>query len=117
MESQWAGYLFIQKSKVIPKFLFKAYNLLNGKFEHVSAKLFNETPYGGILWFKYIRAFTANIKVPPIGFFMGTALTQSNGKFDTLQITGCTFCCKFNETAAIAQVSLRTATLLKIENI
>lgn len=66
-----------------------------------------------MLWFKYIRAFTDNINVPPIGFFIGTALTQSNGRFETLQITGWTFCCKFNETAAIAQVSVLTATLLK----
>lgn len=62
-----------------------------------------------------MRAFTDIINVPPIGFLIGTALTQSNGKFDTLQMTGCTFCCKFSETAAIAHVSVLTATRLKIK--
>lgn len=61
-----------------------------------------------------MRAFTDIISVPPIGFFIGTALTQSNGRFETLQITGCTFCCKFKEMAAIAQVSVLTATRLKM---
>lgn len=53
------------------------------------------------------------ISVPPSGFLMGTALMQSKGKLATLQITGCTFCCKFSEMAAIAHVSVLTATLLK----
>ena len=89
--------------------------VLIGKFVELSAMLFRDTPYGGILWFRYISELTASINVPPRGFLIGTALTQSNGKFATLQIIGWTFCCKFSEMAAMAHVSVLTATRLRRE--
>lgn len=55
----------------------------------------------------------AKINVPPKGFLIATAFKQSKGKLETLQITGWTFCCKFSEMAAMAHVSLLTATRLK----
>lgn len=91
---------------------------------------FRETPYGGTLWFKYSKEFTANTTTPPklksstdltmaqythfyinilvsspIG--LGTAMTcvQSKGRLLRDQMTGWTFCMMLREMATMLHVS------------
>lgn len=53
------------------------------------------------------------MSVPPSGFLTGIAWVQSNGRFDTDQIMGCTFCWIFNDIATIDTVSCLTAIRLQ----
>lgn len=88
-------------------------NLLSGKFVLWSALLLRLTPYGGTLWFKYIRAFTEKTRQPPIGLLIGAKRHESNGNWLTVQIIGWTRCCIFRDIATIVQVSDRMAIRLK----
>lgn len=80
-----------------------------------SLMVLRETPNGGTLWFRYMRALIATTRVPPSGFLTGMACVQSNGKFDMDHMMGCTFCWMLRDMATIAHVSWRTAMRLKHE--
>lgn len=45
---------------------FSHWFLLNGKSVLWSAILFNDTPYGGTLWFRYNKEFVAQTNTPPV---------------------------------------------------
>jgi len=89
------------------------HNLLSGKLVLMSLMLLTDTPNGGTLWFRYMRALTATTRVPPSGFLTGMACVQSNGKFDMDHMMGCTFCWMLRDIATMAHVSWRTAMRLK----
>lgn len=61
------------------------------------------------IWSWYRRQFKRHL---PIGLSTGRTLKLSKGRPDKDQITGWTFCLRFNEMATIVQLSLLTATLL-----